>query len=243
MAGSVTGTSNLIDELTYTYGRMIYRTSASEKTAIGLVSPFQQIHHDSHDLFLHNHDYVSVRPVWSSLWFLMYHLLGFQWLPIGSCNLLPIVLAHLFIYLWRHVILAMVGDLVHVLRLRHVVGTLLAILALLQLSTHQPPHETTSVPRGVTSYRPSRWPALDRHVLAIINFQDLADLSARLEFTPDNVDFLDAECRTHLGAIEEISLFTWCRHFDHREISYVSIRNLLGWAASFVATLDSLTLV
>ena len=93
-------------------------------------------------------------------------------------------------------------------------------------STHQPPHETTSVPRGVTSYRPSRWPAPERHVLAIINFQDLADLSARLEFTPDNVDFLDAECRTHLGAIEEISLFTWCRHFDHREISYVSIRNL-----------------
>ena len=93
-------------------------------------------------------------------------------------------------------------------------------------STHQPPHETTSVPRGVTSYRPSRWPAPERHVLAIINFQDLADLSARLEFTPDNVDFPDAECRTHLGAIEEISLFTWCRHFDHREISYVSIRNL-----------------
>ena len=83
-----------------------------------------------------------------------------------------------------------------------------------------------SAPWGVTSYQPPRWPAIDRHVLAIINFQDLADLSTRFEFTPDNVDFLDAECRTHLGAIEEISLFTWCRHFDHREISYVSIRNL-----------------
>ena len=34
----------------------------------------------------------------------------------------------------------------------------------------------------------------------------MADLSARLEFTPNNVDYLDAECRTHLGAIEEISL-------------------------------------
>ena len=78
----------------------------------------------------------------------------------------------------------------------------------------------------MTSYRPFRWPAPERHVLAIINFQDLADLSTRLEFTPNNVDYLDAECRTHLGAIEEISLFTWCRHFDHREISQITIRNL-----------------
>ena len=43
---------------------------------------------------------------------------------------------------------------------------------------------------------------------------------------PDNVDYLDAECRIHLGAIEEIALFTMCRHFDHHEISQVSIRNL-----------------
>ena len=83
-----------------------------------------------------------------------------------------------------------------------------------------------SVPRGVASSRPPRGPAIDRHVLAIINFQNLADLSARRKFTPDNVDFLDAECRLHLDAIEEISLFTWCRHFDHREIASVSIRNL-----------------
>ena len=93
-------------------------------------------------------------------------------------------------------------------------------------STHRPPQEPASQPEEITSYRPSRWPAPERHVLAIINFQDLADLSARLEFNPNNVDYLDAECRTHLGAIEEISLFTWCRHFDHREISQITIRNL-----------------
>ena len=56
-------------------------------------------------------------------------------------------------------------------------------------STHQPPQETTSVPREVTSYRPSLWPAPERHVLAIISFQDFAELSARLEFTPNNVDY------------------------------------------------------
>ena len=89
-----------------------------------------------------------------------------------------------------------------------------------------PPQETASVPRGVTSHQAPRLPTPDRHVLAIINFQALADLSTRSNFTPDNVDFLDAECRIHLDAIEEISLFTWCRHFDHQEISHVSIRNL-----------------
>ena len=35
-----------------------------------------------------------------------------------------------------------------------------------------------------------RLPAPDRHVLAIINFQALTDLSTRSDFTPDNVDFL-----------------------------------------------------
>ena len=93
-------------------------------------------------------------------------------------------------------------------------------------STHQPSQTITSVPRGITGNQPSRWTPPTRHVLAIINFQDLADLPARLSFTPDNIDYLDAECRTHLGAIEEISLFTWCRHFEPNELSYVSIRNL-----------------
>ena len=83
-----------------------------------------------------------------------------------------------------------------------------------------------SLPTEVTNYRPSRWPAPERHVLAIINFQDLADIATRPEFTPNNVDYLDAECRTHLGAIEEISLFTWCRHFDYREISQITVRQL-----------------
>ena len=93
-------------------------------------------------------------------------------------------------------------------------------------STHQPSQTITSVPRGITGHQPSRWTPPTRHVLAIINFQDLADLSARLSSTPDNIDYLDAECRTYLGAIDEISLFTWCRHFEPNELSYVSIRNL-----------------
>ena len=92
--------------------------------------------------------------------------------------------------------------------------------------TQQPPLETLSVPRGITGSQSPEQPAPDRHVLTLINFQSLADLSARREFTPDNVDFLDAECRLHLDALEEIWLFTWCRHFDHTEISSVSIRNL-----------------
>ena len=128
----------------------------------------------------------------------------------GSCNLLPIAFVHSFIYLD-----AMSSWPCGRSRSRTTTPPRrrgAARSSRPSTSTHQPPQETTSVPRGVTSYRPPRWPALDRHVLAIINFQDLADLSARLEFTPDNVDFLDAECRTHLGAIEEISLFTWCRH-------------------------------
>ena len=90
-------------------------------------------------------------------------------------------------------------------------------------STNRPPQQSMSLPSEVTNYRPSRWPAPERHVLAIINFQDLADIATRIEFTPNNVDYLDAECRTHLGAIiEEISLFTWCRHFDYREIYHRS---------------------
>ena len=53
-----------------------------------------------------------------------------------------------------------------------------------------------------------------------------ADLSARLHPSPFNADYLDAECRVHLGAIDLISLFTWCRHFDHRESIQIPIRNL-----------------
>ena len=36
----------------------------------------------------------------------------------------------------------------------------------------------------------------------------------------------DAECRIHLDAIDEVSLFTWCRHFDHREVIQIPIGNL-----------------
>ena len=98
-------------------------------------------------------------------------------------------------------------------------------------STHGPSHENTSSSREWTRYRtsndrPARWQTPDRHVLIFINFQDLADLSARLHPSPNNADYLDAECRTHLGTIEEISLFTWCRHFDHREAIQTPIRNL-----------------
>lgn len=72
-------------------------------------------------------------------------------------------------------------------------------------TTQQPTHGTPSVPRGITGPHRPEPPAPERHVLTIINFQSFADLSSRREFTPDNVDFLDAECRLHLDAIEEIS--------------------------------------
>lgn len=89
-----------------------------------------------------------------------------------------------------------------------------------------PPHGIPTAPSGITGPHQPGPPAPNRHVLTIVNFQSLADLSSRHELTPDNVDFLDAECRLHLDAIEEISLFTWCRHFDHMEVSSVTVRNL-----------------
>ena len=48
--------------------------------------------------------------------------------------------------------------------------------------------------------RPAHWRNPDRHVLILVNFQDLADLSARLHHLPDNADRLDAECRIHGGS-------------------------------------------
>lgn len=82
------------------------------------------------------------------------------------------------------------------------------------------------VPRGAARHHEPRLTTPDRHVLAIINFQALADLSTPSNLTLDNDDRLDMECRIHLDAIEEISLFTWCCHFDPQQISSVSIRNL-----------------
>ena len=61
------------------------------------------------------------------------------------------------------------------------------------------------------------WRPPDRHVLIIVNFQDLAGLTSRAQQLPANADFLDAACRVYLDAIEENSLFTSCRHFNHRE--------------------------
>ena len=74
--------------------------------------------------------------------------------------------------------------------------------------------------------RPASWRPPDHHVLIIVNFQDLADLSSRTQQLPDNADLLDAACRVYLDAIDENSLFTWCRHFDHREAIQTPIGNL-----------------
>ena len=74
--------------------------------------------------------------------------------------------------------------------------------------------------------RPASWRHPDRHVLILVNFQDLADLSSRTQQLPDNADLLDAECRVHLDAIDETSLFTWCRQFDHRVAIQTPIGNL-----------------
>ena len=70
------------------------------------------------------------------------------------------------------------------------------------------------------------WRPPDRHVLIIVNFQDLADLTSRAQQLPANADFLDAACRVYLDAIDENSLFTWCRHFNHRESLETPIGNL-----------------
>ena len=95
----------------------------------------------------------------------------------------------------------------------------------------RPEYDNTIPRREPTSYRTlndrhASWRYPDRHVLIIINFQDLADLSSRTHQLPDNADLLDAECRIHLDAIDEVSLFTWCRHFDHREVIQIPIGNL-----------------
>ena len=97
--------------------------------------------------------------------------------------------------------------------------------------TSRPENDNTNSTYDSTSCRthndrPARWQYPDRHVLIIINFQDLADLSSRLHPLPNNADRLDAECRVHLDAIDEVSLFTWCRHFDHREVIQIPIGNL-----------------
>ena len=98
-------------------------------------------------------------------------------------------------------------------------------------STSRPEHDNTIPLREPTAFRtlndrPASWRHPDRHVLIIVNFQDLADLSSRTQQLPDNADRLDAECRIHLDAIDEVSLFTWCRHFDHREVIQTPIGNL-----------------
>ena len=49
MAGSVTGTSDFIEELAYTYGRIIYMTLRREKTklaSVSLVSPIYVVFHN-----------------------------------------------------------------------------------------------------------------------------------------------------------------------------------------------------
>ena len=87
----------------------------------------------------------------------------------------------------------------------------------------QPKHSALGTPDKYVSWRPP-----DRHVLIIVNFQDLADLTSRTQQLPAtaNADFLDAACRVHLDALDENSLFTWCRHFDHREALETPMGNL-----------------
>ena len=93
-------------------------------------------------------------------------------------------------------------------------------------------HHDNSIPlREATAFRtldnrPASWRSPARHVLLIVNFQDLADLSSRTQQVPDNADLLDAACRVYLDAIDENSLFTRCRHFDHQEAIQTPIGNL-----------------
>ena len=62
--------------------------------------------------------------------------------------------------------------------------------------------------------RQVNWRSPDRHVLIIVNFRELADMTSQPLQLPPNADFLDAACRVFLDALGENSLFTWCRHFN-----------------------------
>ena len=62
--------------------------------------------------------------------------------------------------------------------------------------------------------------------MAIVNFQDLADLTTQTGQQPLNADFLDAACRVFLDAIDETCLFTWCRRLNYRDVTETPIGNL-----------------
>ena len=117
------------------------------------------------------------------------------------------------------------GDHAHVLQLHPDVAEQQDLLALLQAPTRPAP-TAHSAPRGTSGHQPPWWNSPTRHVMAIINFQDLADLSTRLSSSPDNIDSWTLNAGLTWELLMRSPLFTWCRHFEPNELSHVSIRNL-----------------
>ena len=78
----------------------------------------------------------------------------------------------------------------------------------------------------------------DRHVLIIVNFRELADLTSQpLHLRlPPNADFLDAACRVFLDALDENSLFTWCRHFNYHATTETTIGHVCDLISGRIAT-------
>lgn len=71
------------------------------------------------------------------------------------------------------------------------------------------------------------WKQPDRHVMIIVNFQDLADLTLRRDYYPGNADFMDTACRLHnMDTTSQIALFTWCRHLTYQEASWMHLTKL-----------------
>ena len=84
--------------------------------------------------------------------------------------------------------------------------------------------------------RQVNWRSPDRHVLIIVNFRELADrTSQQLHLTP-NADFLDAAYRVFLDALDENSLFTWCRHFNYRATTETTIGHVCDLISGRIAT-------
>ena len=66
----------------------------------------------------------------------------------------------------------------------------------------------------------------DCHVLAIIDFRDLAELDYIAEAQSQNFDLLEENNFDCMGYIETASLFTWSRHFNFNDATRSLVGNL-----------------
>ena len=70
------------------------------------------------------------------------------------------------------------------------------------------------------------WRAPDRHILAIVDFRSLADLTTQPVPQPINADLLDEANLAFMDDIDQASLFTWCRHLNYRDAINTPVGNL-----------------